>query len=220
MQTRDWGIAVLKAQANLPDALPGQNVTFLLFGDTTVDNPSPDMHAVTVSTRIGTTNCADVPELRRADPVAAGLAGGDEHQRRGRDARLDRLHHRQQETGHGPSPFSKARAYLARSASRKVVSAGREGRYSARRRGWACSQRRALEPQPFDLDAIQLRSDQPAGSPDHDSAADCAGQASPDTATTSHRAAGRWRQPARRARDWTYRYVIQRGDYLSTSRSG
>ena len=62
MQTHDWGIAVIKAQANLPDALPGQNVTFLLYGDTTLDNPSPDMHAVTVSTRIGNTSCSDVPD--------------------------------------------------------------------------------------------------------------------------------------------------------------
>lgn len=61
-QTRDWGIAVIKAQANLPDALPGQNVTFLLYGDTTVDNPSPSMNAVTVSTRIGSTNCEDAPD--------------------------------------------------------------------------------------------------------------------------------------------------------------
>ena len=62
LATHNWGIAVLKAQANLPDALPGQNVTFLLFGDTTVDNPSPDMRAVTVSTRIGDVQCADAPE--------------------------------------------------------------------------------------------------------------------------------------------------------------
>lgn len=62
IQTRDWGIAVIKAQANLPDALPGQNVTFLLYGDTTVDNPSPSMNAVTVSTRIGSTNCEDAPD--------------------------------------------------------------------------------------------------------------------------------------------------------------
>src|SRR5215207_9685587 len=61
-QTRDWGIAVIKAQANLPDALPGQNVTFLLYGDTTVDNPSPNMNAVTVSTRIGSTNCEEAPD--------------------------------------------------------------------------------------------------------------------------------------------------------------
>lgn len=61
MNTRDWGIAVVKAQANLPDALPGQNVTFLLFGDTTLDSPTPDMRAVTVSTRIGGTTCEDAP---------------------------------------------------------------------------------------------------------------------------------------------------------------
>ena len=35
--TNQWGIALLKAQANLPDNLPGQNVTFLLFGDATLD---------------------------------------------------------------------------------------------------------------------------------------------------------------------------------------
>ena len=59
--TNDWGIAILKAQADLPDALPGQNVTFLLFGDTSIDNPSPDMRAVTVQTRIGAVECANAP---------------------------------------------------------------------------------------------------------------------------------------------------------------
>lgn len=33
-----WGIAVVKAQANIPDTLPGQSVTFLLLGDTTMEN--------------------------------------------------------------------------------------------------------------------------------------------------------------------------------------
>lgn len=28
-----WGVVLMQAQANLPDTLPGQNVTFLLFGD-------------------------------------------------------------------------------------------------------------------------------------------------------------------------------------------
>src|SRR5690606_28982877 len=37
------------------------NVTFLLFGDTTIDNPTPDMRAVTVSTRIGSVECDDAP---------------------------------------------------------------------------------------------------------------------------------------------------------------
>ncbi len=40
MDTADdtWGIALMRIQANLPDALPGQNVTLVLFGDVTIDN--------------------------------------------------------------------------------------------------------------------------------------------------------------------------------------
>jgi len=33
-----WGIAVMKVQANIPDTLPGQAVTFLLVGDSEVEN--------------------------------------------------------------------------------------------------------------------------------------------------------------------------------------
>src|SRR5262249_33685690 len=39
-----------------------QNVTFLLYGDTTMNNPTPGMNAVTISTRIGNTNCQNVPD--------------------------------------------------------------------------------------------------------------------------------------------------------------
>ncbi len=96
-QSHDWGIAVLKAQANLPDSLPGENVTFLLFGDTTVDDPSPDMRAVTVSTRIGSIDCADAPDIGGADPVADRAASLDADQRRGLDARFNRLPDRRRE---------------------------------------------------------------------------------------------------------------------------
>ncbi|MBL8156741.1 MAG: hypothetical protein JNM70_21365 [Anaerolineae bacterium] len=34
----DWGVAMMKLQANLPDTLPGQNVTFVLFGDMQITN--------------------------------------------------------------------------------------------------------------------------------------------------------------------------------------
>jgi LysM repeat protein len=57
-----WGIAVLKAQANLPGSLPGQNVIFLLYGDTTVDNPTADMRAVTIRTRVGGMECDELPD--------------------------------------------------------------------------------------------------------------------------------------------------------------
>jgi hypothetical protein len=56
-----WGVAFLKAQANLPDALPGQNVTFLLYGGAVIDNISPQMQAVVISTGFGGTSCATLP---------------------------------------------------------------------------------------------------------------------------------------------------------------
>lgn len=33
-----WGISLMKLQANLPNTLPGQNVTFLLFGNVAIEN--------------------------------------------------------------------------------------------------------------------------------------------------------------------------------------
>ncbi len=68
LTTSQWGIAVMKAQANLPDALPGQAVTFLLLGDVHVetgvtqgDDLKP-MQAVYFTTGIGSTKCSDAPE--------------------------------------------------------------------------------------------------------------------------------------------------------------
>ncbi|MFN8527371.1 MAG: LysM domain-containing protein [Anaerolineae bacterium] len=57
-----WGIALLKAQVNLPDSLPGQNVTFLLFGDSSLDSTSPTMEIVNVRTNVGSLLCNDIPE--------------------------------------------------------------------------------------------------------------------------------------------------------------
>lgn len=36
--TGDWGVALMRVQANLPETLPGQNVTFLMFGNVEVVN--------------------------------------------------------------------------------------------------------------------------------------------------------------------------------------
>lgn len=36
--TGAWGVVLMRLQANLPDTLPGQNVTVILFGDTTLRN--------------------------------------------------------------------------------------------------------------------------------------------------------------------------------------
>lgn len=68
IDTQQWGIAVVKAQANLPDALPGQAVTFLLMGDVQLrtaleqDSDQNPMQAVYFTTGIGDTRCSDAPE--------------------------------------------------------------------------------------------------------------------------------------------------------------
>jgi len=59
--TGAWGVAVLKAQVNLPDALPGENVTFLLFGDTTLDAVDPNLNIVRVNTNLTSTSCDNAP---------------------------------------------------------------------------------------------------------------------------------------------------------------
>jgi hypothetical protein len=45
-----WGVALMRLQANLPDTLPGQNVTFLLFGDVQVDNAATDAPQLSLTT--------------------------------------------------------------------------------------------------------------------------------------------------------------------------
>ncbi len=56
-----WGIAVLRAQVNLPETLPGQNVTFLLVGDTDLPDLTSNMRTFTVSTGLNTSTCTNAP---------------------------------------------------------------------------------------------------------------------------------------------------------------
>lgn len=37
-ETGEWGVALMRLQANIPESTPGQNVTFLLFGDVQITN--------------------------------------------------------------------------------------------------------------------------------------------------------------------------------------
>ncbi len=65
-----WGVALMKLQANIPDTLPGQNVTFLLFGDVEITNAintdiTPDkkpMQAFYLRTGAGDAQCDEAPE--------------------------------------------------------------------------------------------------------------------------------------------------------------
>lgn len=68
----NWGVAFLLVQADLPDTLPGQNVSMLLFGDVQVNNSAitnPDllldyrpMQAFYFTSGIGTPRCNAVPD--------------------------------------------------------------------------------------------------------------------------------------------------------------
>lgn len=69
--TETWGVALLRAQANLPDTLPGQNVTLLLFGDVEISNQGGvsdesgsygDMQAFYFRTGIADAPCSAAPE--------------------------------------------------------------------------------------------------------------------------------------------------------------
>jgi hypothetical protein len=57
-----WGLSLLKVQADLPDSLPGQNVIFLVYGNTSLENRSGDMRAFYFTTGLGQTQCFDAPQ--------------------------------------------------------------------------------------------------------------------------------------------------------------
>ncbi len=83
-----WGIALMKLQANLPDALPGQNVTFLLFGDVQIQNavaePGAPLPTIDLSSN-GNVNIRSTPStssqivgtLARGETVTANGRNGD-----------------------------------------------------------------------------------------------------------------------------------------------
>jgi hypothetical protein len=61
MEKNLWGIAILKLPANLPGTLPGQNVTFMVLGDTSVNNTSGDMTAFYFTSGLTGIKCAEIP---------------------------------------------------------------------------------------------------------------------------------------------------------------
>lgn len=46
----EWGIALMRVQANIPDTLPGQDVVFLLFGEVEIENATSPAAALNAST--------------------------------------------------------------------------------------------------------------------------------------------------------------------------
>jgi hypothetical protein len=64
-----WGVAIMKLQANIPNTLPGQNVTFVLFGGVEVTNAvdphmpgeQTPMQAFVLRQTVQSTRCDSVP---------------------------------------------------------------------------------------------------------------------------------------------------------------
>jgi hypothetical protein len=64
LSDRQWGASLLKIQANLPSALPGQNLIFLLFGNLTLQPEASNgtVQAFQLETGIGDSPCAEASE--------------------------------------------------------------------------------------------------------------------------------------------------------------
>ncbi|MFN8371431.1 MAG: SH3 domain-containing protein [Anaerolineae bacterium] len=85
----EWGVALMQLQANLPDTLPGQNVTVVLFGETRLEAvPTPLQLTVTVSAQ----NDINVRrEPSQQAEVLTTLASGSQITASGRSAEGDWL---------------------------------------------------------------------------------------------------------------------------------
>lgn len=84
----EWGIAMMRLQANLPDTMPGQNVTFLLFGNVEIQNTVEQVPEIEVMV-----TASDSINVRRApdDAVITTLAPGTILTANGRNAGSDWL---------------------------------------------------------------------------------------------------------------------------------
>lgn len=61
-----WGLALMRVQASLPDSLPGQNATIILFGDVEIEQHAEitenPMQAFYLQTGLGHPRCSEVPQ--------------------------------------------------------------------------------------------------------------------------------------------------------------
>jgi hypothetical protein len=62
LDSNEWGIAVFKVIANLPRSLPGQTVTLVVFGNTTLDNEDGNLGSFFFSSELGQIVCEKAPD--------------------------------------------------------------------------------------------------------------------------------------------------------------
>ena len=75
LEKDEWGIAVFKIIANLPRSLPGETVTMLVFGNTSLDNQSGTMESFYFYSELGQITCEAVPSdgLMITSPDGSGI---------------------------------------------------------------------------------------------------------------------------------------------------
>jgi len=61
LTNNEWGIAVFKVIANLPRSLPGETVTMVVFGNTTLDKDVGSLESFYFSSELGQITCEKVP---------------------------------------------------------------------------------------------------------------------------------------------------------------
>jgi len=61
LASEEWGIAIFKVMANLPRSLPGETITMVVFGNTTLDNASANLQTFFFSSTLGQIECDQVP---------------------------------------------------------------------------------------------------------------------------------------------------------------
>ncbi|MBZ0288133.1 MAG: SH3 domain-containing protein, partial [Anaerolineae bacterium] len=69
-----WGVAVMKVQANVPNSLPGQAVTFVLLGDTQIRNDVSPADAFTPAEPVDVTAVGNV-NIRSSASTRANVIG-------------------------------------------------------------------------------------------------------------------------------------------------
>ncbi len=68
-----WGVALLRLQANIPDTMPGQNVTFLVFGNVEITNSEGAMNAFYFQSGVGDAPCEEAPDSGILIQTPAGV---------------------------------------------------------------------------------------------------------------------------------------------------
>lgn len=73
LDSNEWGVAILKVIANLPRSLPGQTVTMIVFGNTTLDKEGGNLESFFFSSELGQIVCEKVPD----DGIMISVAEGE-----------------------------------------------------------------------------------------------------------------------------------------------